>query len=77
MDDNLKHKGGSALLDVAFKYYSGTVGKLYFQIPTVIVTLVLAGFSLYGSVLLRQEFDPIWFLPKDSYLFQWNERNEK
>ncbi len=29
------------------------------------------GFNIWGNVLLRQEFNPIWFLPQDSYLFKY------
>lgn len=31
----------------------------------------MMGFNIWGNILLRQEFNPIWFLPQDSYLFKY------
>ena len=41
----------------------------------IVLTLVILGFSVWGNVLLRQEFNPNWFLPPDSYLAQWHQQN--
>jgi hypothetical protein len=43
----------------------------------LLVTAVLLGVSVWGNVLLRQEFDPMWFLPKDSYLSLYVQQNDK
>ena len=43
----------------------------------LLFTLVLTGFGIYGNVLLRQEFDPTWFLPEDTYISQWFVNNKK
>lgn len=40
-------------------------------------TLLLLGWGSYGLYLLRQEFNPIWFIPPESYLSQWFSANEK
>ena len=31
-------------------------------------TCILLGFGVWGCTLIRQEFDPVLFLPGDSYL---------
>ena len=42
-----------------------------------LLTCVLLGFSVWGNILLRQEFNPIWFLPRESYLAQWHKYNSQ
>lgn len=37
----------------------------------MLVTTCLFGVCIWGNVELRQEFDPVWFLPTDSYLFKY------
>ena len=46
------------------------------KVMIIVMTLVILGISLWGNVLLRQEFNPIWFLPSESYLAQWHRYNE-
>ena len=41
----------------------------------ICITLVILGFSIWGNIELRQEFNPVWFLPPDSYLAQWHKYN--
>jgi len=41
----------------------------------ICLTLVILGFSVWGNIELRQEFNPVWFLPPDSYLAQWHKYN--
>ena len=40
-------------------------------------TAILLGVGIYGNVLLRQKFDPTWFLPSDTYLAKWFVANAK
>jgi len=47
------------------------------KMGVLVTTGVLLGASVWGNVLLRQEFDPMWFLPKDSYLSLYVEQNDK
>jgi len=42
-----------------------------FQVLVVGATAVLLGAGGWGLALLRQEFDPAWFLPPDSYLSEY------
>ena len=41
------------------------------QIIVVSVTLACASLGIWGTLLIRQHFDPILLLPADSYLRQW------
>lgn len=43
----------------------------------LVLTSVILAFTLWGNYELRQEFDPMWFIPKESYLSRWNQMNEK
>jgi len=57
-----------------------TLGKLL-TIPSVKVTVLLLTGTLFsvgvwGNVLLRQEFDPAWFLPPGTYLATWFHYNK-
>ena len=40
-------------------------------------TSLLLGFGAWGSVCLRQEFDPAWFLPPGTYLADWFHYNKE
>lgn len=37
----------------------------------MVVSAFLLGVNIWGSVLMRQEFNPIWFIPKSTYLSQY------
>lgn len=41
------------------------------QCLVFLIMLVVLGVNMWGIILLRQEFNPIWFLPQNSYLFQY------
>ena len=41
------------------------------KIAVLALTALLTGVGIYGNVLLKNEFDPTWFLPGDSYLSKW------
>jgi hypothetical protein len=43
----------------------------------ILVTLTVTGVGIWGNVLLKQEFDPTWFLPGDTYLAQWFANNRR
>jgi hypothetical protein len=65
------------LLQVAFHHYSQILLTKPAQIFVLMLSSSLMGVSIWGNVELRQEFDPMWFLPKDSYLAQWSQTNGK
>ena len=55
-------------------------GKMLAQTPikvlVLLLTVILLAFGITGLVLLRQEFDPTWFLPPDTYLAKWFQANK-
>ena len=60
-----------------FEFYGFLLTLFPVKMVVLLLTGVLLGFSVWGNVLLRQEFDPMWFLPKDSYLSLYVEQNDK
>ena len=60
-----------------FEIYGSVLTMFPVKILVLVLTGILLGFSVWGNVLLRQEFDPMWFLPKDSYLSLYVEQNDK
>lgn len=44
------------------------------QALVLVVTAVVFGTSIWGVTNLRQEFNPVWFIPQSSYLFQFLSR---
>lgn len=60
-----------------FQIYGIYLLKWPSQIFVLALTSALLAVSLWGNYELRQEFDPMWFLPKESYLSRWNQMNEK
>ena len=48
-----------------------------FQIITVIITGTLFGVNLYGTLMLRQYFDQVWFLPPDTMGYKYSITNSK
>jgi Niemann-Pick C1 protein len=57
------------------------LGKLLTKWPVkvlvILVTAGVTGVGIWGNILLRQEFDPTWFLPPETYLSQWFKANAK
>ena len=47
------------------------------KVLIIFLSAALLGVSLWGNVLLRQEFNPVWFLPAESYLAQWHQHNSR
>lgn len=45
------------------------------KVAVILLTIVFAGFSIQATLKLEQRFDPIWFVPPDTYFFKYmNER---
>jgi len=51
------------------EYLFLTPVKIFF----IILTTTIFGISVWGNIELRQEFNPIWFLPPESYLAKWHQ----
>ncbi|XP_076042992.1 patched domain-containing protein 3-like [Oratosquilla oratoria] len=52
-------------------YYARILLKLPTKILVILFTVALLGVTSWGVSNLRQDFDPIWFLPQRSYLYQF------
>ncbi|TRY61569.1 hypothetical protein TCAL_14942 [Tigriopus californicus] len=62
------------LLQGGFDSYGKVLSRnLLVKVGILSLTAVILAFSIWNTWLLEQKFDPVWFLPKDSYLFQWFE----
>ena len=60
-----------------FRSIGTVVTKPVVKIIILILTSVFLSFGIWGNVLLRQEFDPTWFLPPETYLSQWFRLNKQ
>ncbi|XP_023320290.1 Niemann-Pick C1 protein [Eurytemora carolleeae] len=58
-----------------FQHLADIILRKPAKIMLLFLTAALFGISIYGNVELRQEFNPIWFLPSDSYIAQWHHFN--
>ncbi|ROT81095.1 hypothetical protein C7M84_000149 [Penaeus vannamei] len=56
------------------KIYSKYLLKKPVKALVLVVTAVVFGTSIWGVTNLRQEFNPVWFIPQSSYLFQFLSR---
>ena len=63
------------VLQTIFKAIAKIIMMPTMKVVTILVTLGILGVSVWGNILLRQEFNPIWFLPQESYLAQWHKYN--
>lgn len=61
--------------DLCQSFFKNVVAKYLFTIPAKIIVLLVTfgvcGVSCWGLTNLRQEFNPIWFIPQSTYLFQF------
>ena len=77
MDEIAQECSQMDALQSAFHQYGKILLKPVAQAVVISITIGVLAISLWGNVELRQEFDPIWFLPRDSYLARWNYMNER
>ena len=47
------------------------------QILVLLMTLGFLGVGIWGTTLIRQEFDPVLLLPASSYMRQWINKNDQ
>ncbi|KAG0719980.1 NPC intracellular cholesterol transporter 1 1b [Chionoecetes opilio] len=57
--------------------YAKYLLKLPVKIVVLLLTAILLSVSSWGLSNLRQDFNPIWFLPQSSYLFKFFMKNEQ
>jgi len=63
------------ILQTVFKSLANLIVLKPVKCLIILLTLIILGFSIWGNIELRQEFNPVWFLPQDSYLAQWHKYN--
>jgi len=61
------------IFDIYGKYLMTTPCKIIMTF----VALAILGIAIWGNILLEQKFDPVLFLPQESYLAKWFGVNEK
>jgi len=57
--------------DVVVKKYAKLLSSVIFKFLVIVFTLGILAIGLWGSILIRQKFDPVLLLPSDSYLREW------
>jgi len=58
------------------KSYLKVLSSRIYQILVITMTLVFVGCGIWGSVLIRQKFEPELLLPADSYMRQWKDLHD-
>ena len=59
-----------------FTWYGSLLTHWAAKVLVVLLTLGLAAVGILGLTRLRQEFNPVWFIPPQSYLAKWFAANE-
>ena len=62
-----------SLLNSTFKFYSEVLMKTPVRITVIVISTFILIVSVYGATKLHREFNPMWFVPKDSYLYKWSD----
>jgi len=63
------------VLQSVFKALADKIMSWQGKLSILVATAGFLAISIWGNLLLRQEFNPIWFLPPESYLAQWHHHN--
>lgn len=71
-----ENASSTSILQKGFRKLANFMMKPPVKICVILFTLVLTGVGVFGNILLRQEFDPTWFLPQDTYIAQWFANNK-
>ena len=59
-----------------FQQFGRLLTLKFTKIVVIVITLGITGCGIWGNILLRQEFDPSWFLPAETYLAKWFKVNK-
>ena len=60
-----------------FSKYGALLSRWPVKLIVLVATMGLASCGVWGLTQLRQEFNPVWFIPPESYLSKWFAANEK
>ena len=61
----------------SFRAVGKIITKKSSKIVVIVITLVLFSVGIWGNILLKQEFDPTWFIPQETYLAKWFRLNKE
>lgn len=61
----------TTFLSLVMKAYANVIVLPWIQAIVLVAAASMIGAGIWGAVSLRQEFSPIWFLPRTSYLYHW------
>ena len=59
-----------------FRWLASRIVLRGVKLGIAVVMLLLLALSVWGNTQLRQEFNPVWFIPPESYLAKWFAANE-
>jgi len=62
--------------EIFVKHYIEVLSHKMYKIIVLALTLVFVGCGIWGSVLIRQKFEPELLLPADSYMRQWKDLHD-
>lgn len=61
----------TTFLGIVMKAYANVIVLPWMQATVLVAAASMIGAGIWGAVSLRQEFSPVWFLPRTSYLYHW------
>ena len=76
-DADDKDAGIEGPIQRLFAFLGPTLTRPAAKVSVLAAAAALAAVGAWGNVLLTQEFDPMWFLPTDSYLAEWARVNDR
>ena len=60
-----------------FAAYGRLIMKKSNKMLVLLISMGLGTIGIWGNILLEQQFDPTWFLPPGSYLYNWTKLNRE
>ena len=63
--------------DIIVKRYAKLLSSVVFKCIVIFTTLGFLAVGVWGSLQMRQKFDPVLLLPSDSYLRQWKTQHDQ
>lgn len=75
--ENFTPKSSDVSSAISWKFINFLYSRIVLTTPgkiiIILITLVTMSTSIVGLLQLKQWFDPMWLLPKESYLYQYIE----
>ncbi|XP_042861215.1 NPC intracellular cholesterol transporter 1 homolog 1b-like [Penaeus japonicus] len=77
MEKTSEKRKKTTLLSFVMRSYANIIVLPWMQATVLVAAASMMGAGIWGAVSLRQEFSPIWFLPRTSYLYHWFQAMDK